>query len=264
MFVSKKSKKKKKQSKKAVLALSEKQISSLHSVMIERTGAMHRYEKSVRVKMGRNANITLYHFNQAKFQNDGNGFSTEDRSNLLCKKQQATEKLQEIVHGIKVAKDETAKLLSEPINEKIHALLLERERALNHTKVDLIAAKRFAGNAACRETLKRKIHHSASHWRTRKRKCIDFLEIMEDCTDGAVSKKLCLVGKGQIDIDSDEIAVQQAKEHYHRVQSGKLRSRCSVLSSEANGASIPKVEASKSFIGVILGPKATITNVYAD
>ena len=116
----------------------------------------------------------------------------------------------------------------------------------------------------------------ASHWRRRKRLCMDFLISLEENTDGSVRAKKCLSGDGQIALDSDEIvasaAVQFAKDKRSRASSLGLnrsnRLRCkgrSALGSKPSKAqSVPETLADDTFVAVRLDSQNTVCRVYLD
>ena len=262
-FVSKKGKKKskkKKSSSSTTIATASVSSASANG----QQELQEQYSKSVRVKLGRNANTTLYYLNQSKLGNDGNGILPEDKNDLVCSNEKAKAELEALNLSCKQMTAETSTLLSEPKNEEIETLLREKENELNGIRNDVAAAKKFSGNAASSKTLKRAVDKMATHWRQHKRKCLDFLDMMEECTEGVINKKKCLSGSGQIDIETDEAVAKQAKEmHQHRMSSKNrgLKKRASSTGSNKEGES---VEASESFVAVMLGPGATIMHVTAD
>ena len=240
-FVSKKKKKAKTTTKTSDMSLSS----------VSNGSEAQEYSMTVRVKLGRNGNTTLYYLNQSKLENEGDGLDAGERHKLVAAEQHASEALKNLFNECKSMQQETTKLLSESKNEELDTLLREKEDELNCVKGDLTNAQGFKENASRRKNLKRRVDKMASQWFQRKRKCLDFLDMMEENTEGIVSKKKCLSGKGQIEVESDEACVKQAKEFFARKRG-------------LSGLTGEKDKASSFFIGVLSGPRATVIRVNAD
>ena len=99
---------------------------------------------------------------------------------------------------------------------------------------------------------------------------VDTLISMEESTDGTVSAKKCLSGDGQIDIDSDQIAIRDAKAYATKKKMRKsLGSRQQVrLGKGASDGSKDKsvdgsdVFADENFIAVELDAQGNVSRVY--
>ena len=203
------------------------------------------HENSVHVKMGRNGNTTLYYLNQFVLDNEGGGLDHSDYQTLVSGAQKASAELKVLENKCKDMRQESTKIMSEPKNEELVALLRDKGEESNVIKDKLTNAQKFKENAVRRKQIVRVQNKMISQWSQRKRKCIEFLEMMEDNTEGVISKKKCLQGKGQIEIESDEVVVQQATDFHNRIK-------------RRDSANLKSKHGSMSFVGVLLGPKATV------
>lgn len=217
-----------------------------------KNSSSHQYSETVRVKLGRNGNMTLYYFNQNKLENEGNGLEVMERQKLVASEHNASEALKRVLHEIQNVRRESEALLSQPKNEDLNVFLNDKKNDVACIKEDLRGAEDFKENASHRKILKRKLDKKASQWFQRKRKCLDFLDMMEENTEGIIRKKNCLEGKGQIEVESDEICVNLAKE-FHARKRAKHRI--------AEGQSAEK---KPELIGVLQGPRGSITRVTVD
>ena len=217
------------------------------------TSDEHAFQDSVRVKIGRNANSSLYYLNQVKLENEGNGLFPEEQQNLVASQQQASEELRRKLDECKTMDQQTVQYLSEPKNDEMNALLRVGEEEMDSIHQALGGAKQYSGNASRRKNIQKQVDSMCIQWRQRKRKCIDFLDTMEDCTEGTISKKKCLAGNGQIEVESDENAIKLAKTFYERM---KARKRGGKENGEGDD--------SRCLVGIVLGSKANgIERVYA-
>ena len=207
------------------------------------------YTATIYQKVGRNPNTTLYYLNQSKLSNNGNGMLSNERNNILNLLQKSNEKVQEQSMIIQSINDKICILLSQPFNNDLNHLLPIEERNMKNLYNDIEYATKWNVNESRRTMTKRKIDNMINIWKKRKRLCIDFLNMMEDCTEGIVSTKKCLSGHGQIEIESDEMVVKQAKASFHASSSRKkcMTQKCSSVSDRVGGP-----QASEAFIGVML------------
>ena len=188
-----------------------------------------QYNNSILVKVGRHAKSTLYYINQSVLQNNGNGSDPCDRSKNLSAFQRQTDELNKIQMSIQNMIMKTDKLCSEMKNEEVclamdrimeEILLLEKDRD---------EAKVYAANEGHRMAVKKGTNALADHWRKRKRKCMDFLCMMEECSDGIMTVKKCLSGNGQIEIDSDEGIIKDALSVRKRARHCKIKTTSPVI-----------------------------------
>jgi len=214
----------------------------------------HAFHDSVRVKMGRNANSNLYYLDQSKLENEGNGLLPEEQQNLVASQHQGSEELRRKLDECKTMDRQTVQYLSEPKNDEMNALLRDGEEEMDSVHQALEEAKQYSGNASRRKKSEKQVDSMCIQWRQRKRKCIDFLDTMEDYTEGTISKKKCLAGNGQIEVESDETAIKLAKTFHERM---KARKRGGKGSGEGDD--------SRCLVGIVLGSNKTngIERVYA-
>ena len=208
-------------------------------------------------KVGRNANTTLYYTNQSKLPNDGNGLIPDDRNELISSMEKSKEERKELLKTTQSIDRKVSALLSEPLNEEMKKLLPLEESAVEELSNKVEAARKLKVNETRVKSTKRKVEKMATYWRKRKRLCIDFLNMMDENTEGVVTAKKCLSGNGQIDIESDEVAVKQAKQfHENRKKRQHIKKSKIIIEDE------PK--ASESFIAVKQASNGTIERIYLD
>lgn len=208
-------------------------------------------------KVGRNANTTLYYANQSKLPNDGNGLIPDDRNELISSMEKSKEERKELSKTTQSIDGKVSALLSEPLNEEMKKLLPLEESAVEELSNKVEAARKLKVNETRVKSTKRKVEKMATYWRKRKRLCIDFLNMMDENTEGVVTAKKCLSGNGQIDIESDEVAVKQAKQfHENRKKRQHIKKSKIIIEDE------PK--ASESFIAVKQASNGTIERIYLD
>ena len=210
---------------------------------------------SIVVKAGRNTSNTLYYMNQSRLENDGNGIKPERKNALVASVQTGKEETSVKVHLIRAIHDNIAILSHEPLNQELKEQLPLEEELVQQLQNDVINARKFKVNETKAKSFKRKIESGSNEWRNRKRLCIDFLNQMEDWTEGVVATKKCLSGSGQIEIESDEVVVKQAKE-MHRYQRNNIRqgNHKSIRSNESQTAC--------SFVAVMLGIDGKVQRVH--
>ena len=116
------------------------------------------------------------------------------------------------------------------------------------------------------QQIKRRIDTMVTHWRKRRRICMDFLFSMEEHTDGTISAKKCLQGDGAIELESDEVvakrAVEYAKKKRNRPTLGAKRAVRS--SKTAYKSKIPGIEPTESFVAVLLDSQGSVKRVHTD
>ena len=172
------------------------------------------YVDSLRIKSGRNANNVLYFTNHDKSVNGGNGLPPDERNELIGAEQKSAQDLQLSRDNLKAVQNLTTKLLSEPTNQEANDRIAKEEKVLADLKANVEESRQYAGNEKKREQTKKRIRDLADVWWKRRRMCNDFLQGMEDATEGTISVKKCLAGDGQIDIDSDEAIIAAEREMY--------------------------------------------------
>jgi len=177
------------------------------------------YAGSIRVKEGRNANTTLYYVDHTKLQNNGNGLLPEDRNELFSNLEKSKQELAVLGQKHEQICSDTAQLLSEPKNEELENELQELTNKMEVVDNGLEEARAHASSkfvscfalflsrsvfayhnlranpfhsfplidAKHAKQLKGRIDKMACEWRKRKRMCIEFIQNMEEATDGTIS-----------------------------------------------------------------------------
>ena len=211
------------------------------------------YVDSLRLKSGRNANNVLYFTNHDKSANGGNGLPPDERNELIAAEQKSNQDLQSKRNELAATQRETKQLLSEPTNEEAEERQNREDKILADLQASVEESRQYAGNEKKREQTKKRIRNLADIWWKRRRQCTDFLQGMEDATEGTVSVKKCLAGDGQIDIDSDEAIINAEKEMHEMRKAKKAKKTHS-----ASGGVPP----STNFIGVQFSSTSKVERVY--
>jgi len=211
---------------------------------------------TVLLKEGRNASSNLYFIDQSKLENNGNGLLAEDRDKLLISMHQASEEELDLQNKVNELLSKAIALEIEPTNEDADQLLQLQMDRHDELDSDLAKCRLYPTSSKLRKEVNKKIEILATHWRQRKRMCIDFLRQMEECTDGAVSVKQCLTGDGAIELDSDEIIVKSAVEYAEKKKKQKT------LHSNSKESSTPLPD--KKFVAVLLEPSGAVRRVILD
>ena len=226
------------------------------------------YSGTIIKKTGRNANTTLYTMNQRHLPNEGNGMNPDERNELVSSLQNKQTNLQSLIKSIQDINTETDLLSSQPFNDEIGRLLPQQEDKVQNLTKQTESARKLMVDEQDMKKVQRKIEKMTSHWRKYKSKCIDFLNMMEDSTEGTISAKKCLSGNGQIDVESDDMIVKQAKAVYSNRNNNPNKRRKVMVGNHNNIAATSKrnefgngVQALESFIAVKLGPKNKIQRI---
>lgn len=223
------------------------------------------FSRMIYQKNGRNAKTTLYFMNQKNLENDGNGMKPDQRNDLLSSLQSAKLNLQNLVELKQTIETGTNLLLSQPFNDEINRLLPEQESRIETLLKEIESAKNLKIDERKMRHIQRKVDEMSSHWRKRKRLCIDFFNMMEDCTEGVMCAKKSLAGNGQIEIESDEMIMKQAKMMHSNRKKMKLgeKPHCRNKIVMRNRSEEPsnEVKPLASFVAVKLGPNNTVERV---
>jgi len=217
------------------------------------------FKDNLRLKLGRNSNTSLYYMNQSKLPNEGNGRSPEVRDNLITTLQTSKDEAMRNMQSIQSMIEMSNRLISEPVNKELEQLLQSHENQIQDLSDKLVDARKLKVNDSYRRRVIGNIEKVSKYWRKRKRLCVDFLNMMEECTEGTVVVKKCLAGSGQIDIESDEVVMKQAKEMFWNQQN--KRQKC-FGGQKINQSQRKRL--SQKFVAVMLGSNATIERVYAE
>ncbi|VEU34315.1 unnamed protein product [Pseudo-nitzschia multistriata] len=203
------------------------------------------YSGSLVFKAGRNAKSNLYYVDYTKMKEmDG-----DVRQELASKTAIAEGEYKDLTFAFKQAATRSKQLLSEPTNDELVCLLIEAEKAVVALTDSVNDAKALLVNEGHKNKLKRRIQSMAGHYRKRKQLCCSFLCALEEVSDGAISKKKCLSGDGQIPLDSDESIIKSAIAYAKSKKHQKTRKA---------------TLADDKFIGVILDSQGMVKRSYVD
>jgi hypothetical protein len=215
------------------------------------------YAATVLMKDGRNVSSNLYFLDQSKLDNNGNGLPAEDLNELLRKMDQSSSEEIDLQNKLnKLIKDATV-LEMEPTNEDAEQQVQKQIEDNEDLEKRLAQFRLYPTNAKARKELQKKIQYFATHWKNKKRTCIDFLFQMEECTDGSVSMKKCFTGDGVIELDSDEAIIKSAIDYAEKKKKQKLSH--GKAATEKLSASIPP---DNNFVAVYLESSLAVRRIY--
>jgi hypothetical protein len=212
------------------------------------------YAGSLCFKGGRTANASLYYVDFKKRENNGNGLEGEEKNKLYSDLAVSHAEKQFLELSIQTEKSTASKLLSEPTNEEATAKLETEEATFAELQRNVESARELKVHEKTKNQLKRRIEHMSTEWRKRRRICREFLNNMEEITEGVISAKKCLSGDGQIEIDSDEAIIKTAKAFANKKKERLTKRRTSDL--------VP--QASESFVAVQLDSQGRVFRVYSN
>ena len=230
------------------------------------TSTSDEYTGSLRIKEGRNVNNILYFVDHTKLQNNGDGLLPEARNELYVSLEKAQCEADALNRNLTQITSETAQLLSEPKNEDLALELEKLEIEMKELSKTLESARAYASNEKYAKQLKKRIEHIAASWRKRKRQCMDFIGIMEESTEGTISRKKCLNGDGPIDIESDEAAIKGAISFAKKTRARSLSAGGNKGGLERERGSNDKssLTSDEKFVGVKLDSQGKPERVYLD
>ena len=123
------------------------------------------YSGSLRLKAGRNTNNNLYYVDHTKLQNNGNGLDPDKRNDLFADLEKAKCEEEALKKQIQESASKTARLLSEPLNDELTTLLVEREKEMEGLNEKLETNRGFAGNEKYVKKLAGRVSKMATIWR---------------------------------------------------------------------------------------------------
>ena len=149
------------------------------------------YAGSLVKKEGRNANNVLYFvdYSSSYVTNGGNGLPPDEFVALIGAEQKSAQDLQLSRDNLKSTQEQTKQLLSEPTNQEAEDRIAKEEKVLADLKASVEESRQYAGNEKKREQTKKRIRDLADVWWKRRRQCNEFLQGMEDATEGTISVK---------------------------------------------------------------------------
>lgn len=180
------------------------------------------YAATVLMKDGRNVSNNLYFLDQSKLDNDGNGLPVEDLNELLRKMDHSSREEVDLQNRLNELIKDATLLETEPTNEQAEQQVQKQIEDNENLATRLDQFRLYPSNAHVRKEMKKKIQYFATHWKNKKRTCIDFLFRMEECTDGSISMKKCFTGDGVIELDSDEAIIKSAIDYADKKKKQKL------------------------------------------
>jgi hypothetical protein len=224
---------------------------------------------SIVFKGSKNTNLSLYYIDHTKLANNGNGLDHYAREELTSKSAQSKCELAALELKLKELQTETVKLLGEPTNTDATTNLLTEESLLDEIKEQAEKARQLQVNEHHKQKVNKQISSMVTEWRKRRRICMDFLIVMEETTDGAVTMKKCMNGDGQIVIDSDEVvakaAISYAKKKRDSVTNKSTgRSVRAYRSLAAGKQTMGALLADENLVAVTLDSQGCVKRVYVD
>jgi hypothetical protein len=127
--------------------------------------ASDEYAGSLRLKEGRNVNNNLYYVDHTKLQNNGNGLDPDKRNDLYADLEKAKCEEEALKKQLQETAAETARLLSEPLNDELATLLVEQEKEMEELNAKLETNRGFAGNEKYAKQLTGRVSKMATFWR---------------------------------------------------------------------------------------------------
>lgn len=222
------------------------------------------YAGSLSVKTGRNTNTTLYFLDHTKLENGGNGLSYDVKDKLVQDIQNATSTLVSLQSTVDSCNKEADALLREPTNEEADILLQQVDVAVERLKDEVELSCKLTVDEKVRKRTEKGLEAMTLHWRKRKRTCVDFLRLMDESTEGAISFKKCVAGDGQIDIESDEMIINDATERAKRKASNPTfpNKKVKVAHKMPSSGEAVTEKTDPTFIGVRLVGNGKLERVY--
>ena len=215
---------------------------------------------SLCVKEGRNVNNVLYFVNQSRLRNGGGGLLPDERNDLVAGFSKAEAELSLARSGLRDDGAETRRLLSEPTNAEADGLLEASEAGTTELRDRVEEARQHqSSEQECAQTRKR-VQGMADEWWKRRRLCLDFLDTLEDVTEGMVSAKKCLAGDGQFELESDEMAIKGAL----ATRQARLKQVGVGMKRKGGSCGLRMGEGSEDFVGVRMSTLGRISRVYVD
>jgi hypothetical protein len=208
---------------------------------------------------GRTSTSTLYYVNYSKLSNNGNGLPLGCQKKLEADLYGAIALSNDLLSTEASILSKGRTLLLEPTNESADMLVEKYQSDVISLLAKVAYYRALADNEKKRKHKLANINWFLLHWKKRRRICVDFLTMLEECTDGSINLKKCLAGAGQVEIESDEYVAKEARETALNAQQP---SRTKGVLSDP---SIPKclnAEVRHKLVSVSLLPNDTIHRIY--
>lgn len=123
------------------------------------------YSSSLRLKEGRNVNNMLYYVDHTKLQNNGNGLESDKRNDLYAALEKSKREQEALMKQLDEKTSETARLVSEPLNEELTHLLVQQEKVTEDLNAKLETNRAYAGNEKFAKQLNDRVSRMATFWR---------------------------------------------------------------------------------------------------
>eukprot|EP00594_Rhizosolenia_setigera_P008632 CAMPEP_0178967614 /NCGR_PEP_ID=MMETSP0789-20121207/17712_1 /TAXON_ID=3005 /ORGANISM="Rhizosolenia setigera, Strain CCMP 1694" /LENGTH=691 /DNA_ID=CAMNT_0020653283 /DNA_START=210 /DNA_END=2285 /DNA_ORIENTATION=+ len=225
------------------------------------------YTESLLIKVGRNASSTLYFVNYNKLPNNGNGMELDERSEFMSISVQTNEELNTLTKEFHQINSQTKTLLDQPQNEELDQTIQDLSKEIETLSSKMNHLKQYEGNEEKRKLLHQNISHMSTIWRKRRRMTKEFLLMMEEATDGAITVKKSFRGDTNgLDVESDEYAIAQTKE-WIKMKRGRHNNNSMRMMNKkkaSTGGNSSSVVADETFIGVTMNVQGKVERVYME
>ena len=221
------------------------EISNIEVAKKSDTNDNEAYSGSLVFKAGKASTSSLYYIDHTKIK----GLSSKEKRKYDEIVASTKKEHNYLIYRLNQIRAKISQLAVEPMNDKLEKRLNELENTVVVLTKKIGHAKLLTVNESQKNRLKRQIQSMAGHYRKRKQLCCSFLSTLEEISDGSVSKKKCLLGEGQIALDSDESASRAA------IAYSKSKKRL-----KPNKVSL----ADNNFVGVILDSQNMIKRIYLE
>ena len=219
------------------------------------------YKGSLCFKPGKGSNSSIYYVKYVVAKN-GNGLDRDEKNQLAAKLAEAQAQVVSLKATLQQTRTETQTLLAQPTNEQAVLRIDEEGTALQQLDTKVQDARQLKVDEKSLQKIKRRVNNMVSHWRKRRRLCMDFLYSMEEHTDGTISAKKCLAGDGQIELDSDEVIAKRAVEYGRKKRTTNRRP---TKRAKTTSHVPPGMEPNEAFVAVLLDAnKGSVKRVYLD
>jgi hypothetical protein len=158
---------------------------------------MH-YTDCLVIKEGRNVSTSVYYFNQFKLVHTG------DHRHLLMNINNANAEKGRIESNLQVVVAEKIRLQMQPPNIELNEILMNLHNNVVMHEKNIRIYEKYKSNAKKVESLKLCMENLTMIWRTRKRMCIEFVNMMEEHAEGSFTVKQCFSGTGPIYLEADK------------------------------------------------------------
>ena len=224
------------------------------------------YDGSILLKSGRTSNNTLYFTNYDALPNNGYEMKQDERNLFKIKLHTVKRDEESMKNKFDEIEKETRKLHSEPTNEVLDMKIYDLEKFIVVINSKLDELREYEENEKKKIKIQKSINRFSTFWRKRRKLTIDFLIMMEECTDGSVTVKKCLKGDSPIEIESDESHLQGALEW------AKMKRQRQITASSKQYAKKRKkyldkdegFQPDQTFVGMKLDMKGNCKRVYSD